>query len=368
MPLQPYQRHGKAWWVKGRVDYNGQPITEYYQRSTGALSEQAAWEWIRAEEERQRRLHIFGPEAEEAEKPLTFAGACLLYEANSKTAGYMLPIIEKIGDLPLSEITPKMIRELGPEMYPDDSTQTWIRQVVTPIRSVINNAHDLGKCPPIKVRGYSRLEKSRQDNRRGSSGRRKQPPGSWEWLLQFRQYAERRVAALALTMFCTGARISQAIAMTPDHLDLKRKRICIPGAKGMGDRWIEIPDFLVAELKALPDLYPRGWDRTPENRRVFGYADRSSPRKHWDKAIAKAEIEHLSFHSAGRHGFGQEMNVRNPIDEKAASAFGGWSDISLMKRTYTHAETISEKVHAAQKAGLEKAESKTRISLRQAKR
>lgn len=57
---------------------------------------------------------------------------------------------------------------------------------------------------------------------------------------------------------------------------------------------------------------------TDENKRLFGYGDRSSPRKAWDAAIEAAGIEHLSFLNAGRHGFGQEMNVRTPIDEKAA--------------------------------------------------
>ena len=110
--------------------------------------------------------------------------------------------------------------------------------------------------------------------------------------------------------------------------------------------------------------YPRGWEHKLENRRLFGYADRSSPRKHWDKAIEKAKIERLPFHSAGRHGFGQEMNVRTPIDEKASSSYGGWSDIKLMKGTYTHAEEVSSKVHLAQQAGIDRAEAKTKLKLR----
>ena len=363
MPLKPYPR-GDKWWAKGRVELNGEAITGYYRMSTGSTSEQAAWQWCRDEEERQRRLHILGPEAANQEAPLTFSGGVLIYESNAKTATYLLPIVDRIGEIELAKITPKMVRELAREMYPDDGVATWVRQVVTPIRSVINNAHDLGKCPPIKIKGYTREERTRQDNRRGSTGRTKYPPGSWEWLLQFREHAERRVAALALTMFCTGARIGQAIAMTPGHLDPQHKKICIPGAKGMGDRWLDAPDFLIEELSALPDLYPRGWEHKLENRRLFGYADRSSPRKHWDKAIEKAKIERLPFHSAGRHGFGQEMNVRTPIDEKASSSYGGWSDIKLMKGTYTHAEEVSSKVHLAQQAGIDRAEAITKLKLR----
>lgn len=360
MPLIPYQRHGKVWWAKGRVQYDGEPISNYYQCSTGALTEQAAWEWCRAEEERVKRIHAFGPE-KEAERPLTFADAVMLYDSNDKSSKYLIPIVKVFGDKLLTEITPKMVRDLGPELYPNAGTATWIRQVVTPVRSVLLAAHDAGKGPSITIKGYSGIERTKQDKKRGTNGRRKQEPGSWEWILAFREHAERRVRALAMTMFLTGARISQAIEMRPEHLDLDNNRICIPGAKGLGDRWVEIIDLLVEDLKALPpDLYPRGWEHKPENRRVFGYADRSSPRKHWDKAIEKAGIKHLSFHNAGRHGFGQEMNVRAPIDEKAASAYGGWADIGLMKRTYTHAEEVATKVHQAQKAGLARAKARTK--------
>jgi integrase len=362
MPLEIYLR-GSTWWAKGRIEYNGKAITEYYRCSTGTSVEQAAWDWCTDEAALQIRRYLIGDE--EAEGPLSFAGAVLLYNANPKTAEYLLPIVGVIGEQLVKNITPKMVRELGKQLYPNDGTVSWVRQVVTPVRSVINNAHDLGKCAPIKIKGYTKEEKLGQDKKRGSSGRQRYEPGSWEWLLKFCKHAERRVRALALTMFTTGARISQAITMHPKHhLDLQNCRICIPGAKGHDDRWLTIPTYLVVELANLPELFPRGWDRNdPENMRVFGYADRSSPRKEWNKAIKAAGIPFLPFHSAGRHGFGQEMNVRQPIDEKAAGEFGGWSDTGLMKRTYTHAEDTSEKVHKAFKKGLSAAERRTKIRL-----
>lgn len=365
MSLQPYLR-GAKWWAKGRVHYEGQSISEYYQCSTGASSEQGAWDWCRKEEERVIRRHLLGPDSDKEDlRTFTFGDAIMLYDANAKTAGYLIPIVELWDAKPLVEITPKMVRDLARELYPDAGTVTWTRQVLTPVRSVINNAHDLGKCPPIKIKGYDRQERARQDKRRGSTGRSKYPPGSWEWMLAFCEHAEPRVRALALTMFATGARISQAMEMHPDHFDSINGKLCIPGAKGMGDRWLDLPDWLITELKELPPyLYPRGWEHTEQNRRLFGYAERSSPRKAWNKAIEKANIEFIPFHSAGRHGFGQELNVRHSIDEKAAAAFGGWSDISLMKRTYTHAEEIANKVHEAQLAGMVRAEAKTNIKLR----
>jgi integrase len=358
MPLEHYRR-GSTWWARGRVEYNGAPITEYYRCSTGASEEAGAGQWCREEEERRIRRHLLGDE-----KALTFAEAVLLYSASPADAGYLIPIVTKIGNLFVKDITPKMVRDLGAEIYAGASTDTWIRQVVTPVRAVINNAHDLGQCPPIRIKGFSKADRVAQDIKRGKPSRVKRTPGSWEWLLKFRQHAPMRHAALAMFMFMTGARISQAVAMHPKkHLDLQNARACIPAAKGHDDRWIDIPAELVTELANLPPMWPRGVDRKLPNLRLFGFADRSSPRKGWAKACKAAGIEPLPFHAAGRHGFGQEMNVRQRIDEKAAGEFGGWADTNLMRRTYTHAEHADVKVHKAQRRGLRIAERKTKLKL-----
>lgn len=363
MPLTPYPR-GEVWWARGRVEYGGRAISPYFRCSTGTLEEAGAWRWCREEEERRIRRFLLGADVEGQDRALTFAEAVDLYEADPKTALYLIPIVERIGERPVRDITPREIRDLGKAMLPAACCDTWTRQVVSPARAVINNAHDLGKAPPIRIKGYSREERVGQDQARGKPSRVRKTPGSWEWLLQFRQHADRRHAALALFMFTTGARISQAVAMHPRlHLDLPQCRALIPAAKGHAARWVDISPELVADLANLPLLYPRGVERKPKNARLFGFADRSSPRKGWARACKLANIALLPFHSAGRHGFGQEMNVRQQIDEKAAGDFGGWADTTLMRRTYTHAEDPASKIHKAQREGLRAAERKTNLKL-----
>lgn len=358
MPLEPYRR-GATWWAKGRVEYLGKPITDYYRCSTGASEAAGAWAWCRDEEERRINDHLLG-----TRKALTFAEAVMEYPANEKTSAYLIPVTQEWGTKLMASIAPKDIRALARKLYPNASAETWTRQVITPVRAVINHFRDSDNGERFRVRGFTQQERLKQDRARGSTGRKKHPPGSWEWLLKFRQHAGQRHAALAFTMFVTGARISQAVAMNPRlHCKLDEGMICIPGAKGHDDRWLAIPDELVAELKALPLLYPRGAARKPDNLRLFGFADRSSPRKGWASACKEAGIPYIPFHSAGRHGFGQEMNVRQPIDEKAAGEFGGWSDTALMKRTYTHSEDAAGKVHEAFGRGLKEAEKLTGLSL-----
>ena len=355
--LEAYRR-GKTWWAKGRVEYNGRAITPYLRCSTGATTQAGARDWIAEEEDRRIRAYVIGEEA--AERPLTFNDAVMLYPADPKTAGYLIPIVEHIGSTPVNDITPEAVRELGVKIYPKASTDTWQRQIVTPVRAVINHLHDRDRkrCNPIRIREYSREERLEQDKRRGQKSRKRKTPGSWPWVLKLCAHATPTIEALALTMFVSGARISQATAMHPNkHLDLDNSRICIPGAKGHDDRWIEIPDYLVAKLKALPPRVPRGWERRPANFRVFGYADRNGPRKGWQAAEKKAGIEHLSFHEAGRHGFGQEMKVRQGVDSEAAKEYGGWSRKSrVFDETYVHPEDASVKILKANRTGRVQAE------------
>lgn len=362
MPLEAYKR-GKVWWAKGRVELNGRPITSYVRESTGASEESGARDWIIEKEDGERRRFLIGEE----HRPLTFNDALLLYEPTPQMADALIPIAEEIGDMLVREITPAAIRALGKRLYPNNCTDHWRRWVITPARAVINNAHDqLGaRCPPIKIKGYSEDERVDQDKARKKASRIERRPGDWEWLLRFREHAPPQCAALALFMFTTGARVGQAVQMHPEtHLRLQQGKVIVPGAKGHADREIEIPAEVVVELANLRARTPRGWDRTKKrNLRVFGYASSCGPLKAWQTACAAAKIDYRPPHSAGRHGFGQEFNVRQPVDEKAAGKFGGWKDTALMKRTYTHAEDADGKILAAFRTGLVQAETATGLKL-----
>lgn len=352
-------KRGDIWHAQGRVCYNGTPITGYLRESTGTSSEIGARAWIEARTGQEIRRHLVGDEY-----VFTFADAVMLYSATPEMAKYLMPITARLGAFPVSKITPKSVRDLAQQLYPMNCTDSWRRWVITPVRAVINNAHDLGRCPAIKIKGFTPDEREAQDALRGKPSRIERQPGSWSWLLAFREHAPAPHAALALFMFTTGARIGQAVAMHPkEHLDLQNARACVPSAKGFGDRWLSLPMEVVVELANLPAKHPRGWKRKDENLRVFGFADRHGPLAGWRTACRKAGIEYLPPHSAGRHGFGQEMNVRQDVDEKSAGAFGGWRDTALMKRTYTHAEDADSKIHSAFRTGLAQAETETGLKL-----
>lgn len=361
MPLESYPR-GKTWWARGKVEYDGLPITEYIRESTGASTEAGAQEWIRNRTTLEQRRYHLGEEADARE--FTFADAVMEYEATEQMATYLIPIVEKLGSVPVRKITPERVRDLARELYPKNSTDSWKRWVITPTRAVINKANRLGKCPPIRISGFSKKEMIDQDRRRGKESRPKKQPGSFEWLLAFRQKAGRYHAALALFMFTTGARVGQAVAMTPKHLKLDEGKAIIPGAKGHADREVTLLPELVEELKALPPKAPKDWERRPANMRVFGFASRCGPLSGWKTACKAAKIEYLPPHSAGRHGFGQEMRVRQGVDTKAIEQVGGWSAQSnLIDRVYSHAEDSDGKILKALRTGLVQAQKRTGLRL-----
>jgi hypothetical protein len=107
MPLEPYAR-GATWWAKGRIEYNGRPITDYLRESTGSSDESGARDWINERTEREIRAHVVGEE-----HVFTFSDAVMIYKPNKDMAKYLLPLVRELGQMPVRKITPKMIREMG---------------------------------------------------------------------------------------------------------------------------------------------------------------------------------------------------------------------------------------------------------------
>ena len=346
MPLEIYAR-GPVWWVRGRVELNGRPVTDYYRCSTGASDEAGARDWVRAEEERAIRRHLLGDEA-----GLTFAEAVILYPAKPAEAKFLLRIVPEIGTLFCAHITPQMVRDLAPRLYPDAATDTWKRQVASPVSAVINNAHQLGRCPPIRIKGWTSAERIAQDQARGKLSRQPKTPGDWPWLQAFCGKADPYNAALAEFMFETGARVGQAVALRPADLDLQRARVRLPASKGHPTQWIAISMEMVVRLANLPARAPvdKKNGRTL-TKRVFGYATKGGMHDTWKTICKAAGIDYRPPHSAGRHGFYTELRVRQGLDPITAAAAGRWSNPSLPDRVYAHADLPDAEIRARIRTG-----------------
>jgi hypothetical protein len=159
MPLEAYKR-GKVWWAKGRVDLHGRPITGYIRESTGASDQSGAQDWIRERTDGERYRVLTG----EQHRPITFNDALLLYDPTPQMAQALIPIARAIGSMLVRDITPALIRGLGPTLYPTNCTDHWRRWVITPARAVINNAHD--QLGPAARRSRSRASPKRSGSTR----------------------------------------------------------------------------------------------------------------------------------------------------------------------------------------------------------
>lgn len=345
MPLELYRR-GKWWWIKGRIDRI--PGGKYIRQSLEApasLPEAQAREIVAGFERREIERHFLSELTGRPVAP-TFAEAVLLYKAKPKEAGYLETILPHLADRPVDSIKPIEIRELCPRLYPAASTDTWRRQVIVPIQAVINNAHQHGHCPPIRVKAFDADERREQDAMRGKKSRVQKTPADAEWIAAFRKAAylarppdvAARVGALALFMFATGRRITQSLQINDSSdLDLGRGRVLVGGAKGHDGEWVELPDIVVADLASI----------TPRHGRLFGWKARNDVQRTWDAVIEKGGLRPVSPHYAGRHGFGTVTTVDLGIDPKTVARAGAWSSASLVLSTYAHASPERAEVNRA---------------------
>lgn len=337
MPLKPKLR-GNTWHAHGRVEYDGRPITGFLRISTGSSTEAGAWAWIRDFEDRQKRRHLLGDEAEQ----VTFAMAVLEHKAKPVDAGYLAFVLAnrpEVGQIPIAKITGKFLKNLGLELYPHCSTDTVWRSVVSPMRSVINNMHELGKGPPLRVRAFTEKERIDRDKERGKQSRIPKKASDKSWIEAFCEHADRHNAAMVRFMFETAARIDQAVSLRPADLDIPGCKVLIKAQKGHAQQWVDVSQAMMDELAELPPKRPRkSLEGKTQELRVFGYATRTGYRKRWQAICKAAGIEYLRAHEAGRHGFGTELMVRQGLDPVTVAKHGRWKSAQLVFNTYGHAE------------------------------
>jgi integrase len=179
--------------------------------------------------------------------------------------------------------------------------------------AVINHAAESELCQRIRVKRFPTERKEKR-------------PVSWMWVEAFMSSASENLAALACYMFLTGARISEALALTWDDVDLRKSTAIIRQTKTGEERRTHLPSVLVVSLGSIPG---------PRAGRVFKYASRQSCDRSWRRACVRAGIEVLSFHSC-RHGFATEL-LRNGVDVKTVARLGGWASAMQVLTTYAHA-------------------------------
>jgi integrase len=303
MPLKLYKR-GEVWHYRGTV------AGRRLRGSTGAASKERAAQIAAEIEDRAWKRRLDGPAA-----VLTFAQAAIKYRAAGKQTRFLDRIEDYWKDTVVRDITPGAIRDAALALYPNASAATRNRQAIVPMQAVINHAAESELCPRIRVKRFKIETKSKI-------------PATLEWINAFMAHCKRpHLAGLALFMFLTGARVSEALAVEWDDIDFKAKTVLIKQTKLGNERRANLPQSLIVALANIP--------RANSRRRVFWYETRNDCLMVWRRTAKRAKIAPLSFHSC-RHGFATAL-LRKGVDVVTVAKLGGWKSVRHVLETYGHA-------------------------------
>jgi integrase len=302
MPLKIYRRPGSTIW-----QYRG-TITGHRQRgSTGASDKETAAQIASALENKIRNNSLDGKE-----KGLTWPKAVALYIGAGKSSKYITRLVIYWGDAKIADINAGSIRQAGIDLYPNAKNSTRNRQAIVPTLAVINHCAELNLCPPLRMKRFkieTRIKK----------------PVTLEWINAFRENADRvDIGTLALFLFGTGARITEALAVRWGDIDFRKRTVLIRQTKLGNERVGHLPPELFLALANLPR------DREP-----FAIAY-TTARDAWARAINRAGIEALTFHSC-RHGFATALHDKG-VGVKTIAKAGGWKSAQHLFNTYLHAD------------------------------
>lgn len=206
MPLTVYRR-GQIWHYRGSV------AGRRLRGSTKTADKKIAQRITSAVEARHWKGALDGPEA-----VLTFANAAHLYLNAKKPDRFLAKLSAYWKDTLVKAINPGAIRQACIDLLPNAAGSTRNRHVIVPTQAIINHAASRALCQPIRVP-------------RWPVEHHEKTPATWEWIEAFRAVAPPHLGALALFMFCTGARISEALAVTWDDVDFSRRNVLIRQTK-----------------------------------------------------------------------------------------------------------------------------------------
>jgi integrase len=312
MPLKIYKR-GDTWHFRGTV------AGRRLRGSTGAQEKDTAARIAAEIEAREWKGRLDGPSS-----VLTFAQAALKYREAGKPTRFLDKIEDYWKDALIKDITPGSIRQSATVLYPKATGATKNRAVIAPTQAIINHAAELELCSRVRVRRFQVVTKTKK-------------PITWQWIETFvAQANDPCIAALAVFLFLTGARISEALAVEWRDIDFAAKKVLIRETKVGKERLAHLPPVLIAMLANLK----RGPGKT-----VFQYADRGAARYAWKKALANGNIEALSFHST-RHGFATNL-LHEGVDPVTVAKLGGWASAQHVFQTYGHSKddpTLTERL------------------------
>ena len=302
MPLKIYRRKGSDIW-----HYRGTLAGYRLRGSTRTANKEAAQRIASAVEDKFWKRGLDGKE-----KALTWPKAVALYIGAGKSSRFLTKLTKHWGDARIADINSGSVKQAGTDLYPKAKNSTRNRQVIVPTVAVINHSAELGHCPPLRMKRFKVDTKIKK-------------PVTLEWINAFEAHCDRSdVRALAVFLFATGARISEARNVKWDDIDFRRRKVLIRQSKIGAEREAHLPPHLFVTLANL------GRDTNPFD------VPYTTARDAWARTTEAAGIEPLTFHSC-RHGFATSLHDKG-IGVKTIAKAGGWKSAQHLFNTYLHAD------------------------------
>lgn len=256
----------------------------------------------------------------------TFKEACDSYIKQGGGGKYLNKLIEVLGERDVTTITPAEIRVLSVDLYPEHQNSTRNRQVLTPVRSVLYHAHDLGWRSPIRIRKLRTVKST------------KHSPVSDKWLSSFLAQADEdnlfHLSALVVFMNHTAARVSEAVELKWENIDFKKRIAILERTKTDRNALAYLTDELMYRLYNL--------DKDKE-KPVFKYTSRYSVNERISSVCKRAGIEYKPSHSIGRYSFATNA-LKLGLDVKTAMDAGRWKSSAIFLETYVTPEHAGRSV------------------------
>ena len=248
----------------------------------------------------------------------TFQEAAVSYVEHGGEARYLPRLIERFGGELVDAITPLAVRKAAVDLMPNAAPSTRNRQVITPVRAVLYHAHELGWRMPARIRLFP------------APKQRKTVPAGRRWLETFVDQCDEdglaHLAAIVLFMNLTGARVSEAIALQGQDVDLRQRTAMLVKTKTDVMSLRYMPDHLVERIRDLGPV---------QGQRVFRYTSRFSVNERIAAVCRRAGLVYKSSHTVGRHAFA--TNALNAgVSVRVAMDAGGWKSSSIFLETYAH--------------------------------
>tara|TARA_Y100001973_G_C5164864_1_gene315537 strand:+ start:266 stop:1276 length:1011 start_codon:yes stop_codon:yes gene_type:complete len=293
-------------WRKGWAHIHGTaPDGTRVRQSARTRDAKQAEEQRAALEAKLWKAHHYGPES-----VMTFDDGALQYAKAGKDTRFLLQITKQLQGVKLKDVDNALAHDTAKKLYPSASNATLNRQVITPIRAVMNYCAAHHRGPLVRITSYPITKPKRK-------------AVGPEYLEKMRPHLPKRLYVLMLFLHQTGRRVSDAVGMEPSWID--GRSVQIPKTKNGDPAHVIMTDHLADLVNSLE----------PRHGRVFGYTRKDSIYPTLRRAAKKAGVEYLGTHQPGRHSFATTLHDAG-WQSSAIAAAGGWKSVRLVADTYEH--------------------------------